>query len=206
MRAKTKVRIGFVTAVIAITLHSLGFCLLLIGLVTGLPKAGGGIRGLPSFLFVFVGITFLFICTLLVYAVNLRNKRLVSARRIYRVWLVIFFIVFGFLLIPVILSVVVPELRSDLFATLGGFGITNGILASIVAGLGTGIQGLTELVKAEKKARLEEQLRQKAANIMSQKTERCENCERLIPNSEQAYVYKGHIVCRQCEELLRGKD
>ena len=34
-------------------------------------------------------------------------------------------------------------------------------------------------------------------------TEYCQNCNRVISQSEQAFVYKDRIVCQQCEELLR---
>ena len=38
---------------------------------------------------------------------------------------------------------------------------------------------------------------------MVQKTEHCENCEKVIGKLEKAYVYEGQVVCHQCNESLR---
>ena len=34
--------------------------------------------------------------------------------------------------------------------------------------------------------------------------ETCTNCKRLIGKYEQAYIVKGQIVCKKCEQLLRN--
>jgi hypothetical protein len=40
--------------------------------------------------------------------------------------------------------------------------------------------------------------------------ERCENCERIIGRLETPWVFDGHIVCRECHDVLArqsvGKD
>jgi len=36
--------------------------------------------------------------------------------------------------------------------------------------------------------------------------ETCQNCEREIGKLEQAYVYKGHIVCLQCNKTLTNQN
>jgi len=33
----------------------------------------------------------------------------------------------------------------------------------------------------------------------------CENCGRAIGKLEQAFVYKGHVVCKECNEKLSDK-
>jgi hypothetical protein len=33
----------------------------------------------------------------------------------------------------------------------------------------------------------------------------CENCGRAIGKLEQAFIYKGHVVCRQCNKHLCGE-
>jgi len=38
---------------------------------------------------------------------------------------------------------------------------------------------------------------------MTQKTEHCEHCGRMLRKDEQAYVYEGQVVCHQCNEALR---
>lgn len=36
------------------------------------------------------------------------------------------------------------------------------------------------------------------------KKEICQNCEREIGKLEQAYIFKGQVVCNQCNALLGG--
>lgn len=38
---------------------------------------------------------------------------------------------------------------------------------------------------------------------MAQKTEHCENCGKVLGKLEQAYVYEGRVVCKQCNDALR---
>jgi hypothetical protein len=33
----------------------------------------------------------------------------------------------------------------------------------------------------------------------------CENCGRVVGKLEQAFVYEGHIVCKQCNEKLQDE-
>lgn len=38
---------------------------------------------------------------------------------------------------------------------------------------------------------------------MTQKTEHCNNCGKMLGEGEQAYVYEGEVVCHKCNESLR---
>ena len=38
---------------------------------------------------------------------------------------------------------------------------------------------------------------------MAQKTEYCKHCGKVLPRSEQAYIYEGQVVCHRCNDSLR---